>query len=154
MKSSLIPGAVLLLAAWMVVVAGCTPPDRDQTSSDSNAADGSGAVQGDGGPAKFEEIPAVAGVGKQGQKIAGRQGPLVTPISVLFEAKQRVVFEMAIPHALQLYQAEHGHFPKTQDEFMEKIVKFNAIELPELPEGHEYVYDPAEGKLMVRRPVE
>jgi len=35
---------------------------------------------------------------------------------------------------------------------MEKIIKANNISLPELPEGHKYVYDPKLEMLMVEKP--
>jgi len=35
---------------------------------------------------------------------------------------------------------------------MEKVIKANMIQLPELPEGHKYVYDPATKTLMVEKP--
>ena len=46
-----------------------------------------------------------------------------------------------IQHALDLYQAETGEFPKTYAEFMEKIIKANNIALPTLPFYQEYGYD-------------
>ena len=48
-----------------------------------------------------------------------------------------------------LYKALYDHYPKTQDEFMEKIIKENGIQLPELAPGERYVYDPKEGQLLV-----
>ena len=48
--------------------------------------------------------------------------------------------------------ASEGRNPESHEEFMEKIVKFNQIKLPELPPGHKYVYDPATEQLMVERP--
>ena len=40
----------------------------------------------------------------------------------------------------------------SHEEFMEKIVQANNIRLPELPEGHRYLYDPTTNELMVERP--
>ena len=48
----------------------------------------------------------------------------------------------SITHALNLFNATEGRYPKSHDEFMEKIVKFNQLTLPELPEGEEYIFDP------------
>ncbi len=123
---------------------GCGPlPDEPAADSDAPAAQ-----------SPEETVLARRGVGKQGKGLEGQEGMFVTPVKILFETRQRVVFEIQIPQALALYQAEHGHWPKTEEEFMDKIVKFNGLELPELPVGHEYVYDPDQGQLMVRRPVE
>jgi hypothetical protein len=78
--------------------------------------------------------------------------PITMPIGVYFQARQRVAFQIEIPKAMQLYKGMEGHAPKTQAEFMQKIIKENSIQLPELPDGHRYVYDPAREELMVERP--
>jgi hypothetical protein len=52
-----------------------------------------------------------------------------------------------INHANQLYWAEHGDWPKSNDEFMEKIIEFNELVLPELEPQHEYIYVPEQGKI-------
>jgi hypothetical protein len=54
-----------------------------------------------------------------------------------------------IKHALDLYQAETGEFPKTYAEFMEKIIKANNIVLPTLPFYQEYGYDAPNHKLVI-----
>lgn len=54
-----------------------------------------------------------------------------------------------IQHALDLYQAETGEFPKTTEEFMEKIIKANNVALPKLPFYQEYGYDAANHKLVI-----
>jgi hypothetical protein len=55
-----------------------------------------------------------------------------------------------IKHALDLYQAENGHYPANYDEFMTQIIKANNIALPVLPGYQEYFYDEREHKLQVR----
>lgn len=57
-----------------------------------------------------------------------------------------------IVHALDLYWGETGEYPLSHEEFMEKIVKFNQITLPELDPGVEYIYDPADHILKIYRP--
>jgi len=54
-----------------------------------------------------------------------------------------------IQHTLDLYQATTGEFPKTRDEFMEKIIKENNIALPVLPFYQEYGYDVPNHKLII-----
>jgi hypothetical protein len=46
-----------------------------------------------------------------------------------------------IKHAIDLYQATNGEYPKTYEEFMEKIIKENNISLPVLPYYQSYSYD-------------
>ena len=122
---------------------GCAPPHDTVQAPEEPAA-----------PVETELVAAEAGVGKEGQKLKGKEGVMITPIKALFNTKQRVAFEFKIEPALRLYEAEKGHRPKTQEEFMKKIIEFNQIELPELPDGHRYFYDTTKGELMVERPKE
>ncbi|HVX63923.1 MAG TPA: hypothetical protein VHC19_25090, partial [Pirellulales bacterium] len=86
----------------------------------------------------------------------GDYGPglVTTPIGTYFQAKERIVFEIQIPQAMNLYVAEKGNKPKTQEDFMRDIIKANLIKLPPLPPGHKYVYDPQQGELMVEHPAQ
>ncbi len=137
MKRSITGLNVLFLVLMFV---GCKPPE------DPNAV-----ANQDDGPVEMERVKAEAGVGKQGQVIGDKEGFLRTPAKALFTAKQKIAF-MSVEHALNLYKAEHDAVPKTHDEFMDKIVKFNNIQLPELPEGQKYIWDPEQGELMVEKP--
>jgi hypothetical protein len=90
-----------------------------------------------------------------GEKGRGYGGDLVTtPAAAYFAVKERLVFDVQIPHALDLAKATEGHAPRTQDEFMRDIVTANQIRLPSLPPGHRYVYDPKDERLMVEHPRE
>jgi flagellar biosynthesis GTPase FlhF len=42
-----------------------------------------------------------------------------------------------------------GKYPKTTEEFMEKVIEPNMIELPELEPNQEYFYDPADHELKI-----
>lgn len=102
----------------------------------------------------LERVPAKAGVGKQGRSLAnetGIRGVIVQPARTLFSVKQRVVFDIQIPHQLQLYKALNGA-PKTHQEFMTNVIEAYKIQLPELPAGHRYIYDPKKEELQVERP--
>jgi len=122
--------------------------DGNTQSGGSAQQSGQGAVAPAQPPEMVMEKAAVGATGKGNYE----PGLITTPISAYFRTKERIVFDIAIPHALQLYEALEGHAPKSHEEFMEKIIKFNMIELPELPQGHEYVYDPEAKQLMVRHP--
>jgi hypothetical protein len=95
---------------------------------------------------------AQAGVGVKGRSLQGG-GYLSATFAARFQAEQRLIFGQ-IEHAMNLYEAEHGEKPKSHDEFMARIIGFNQIQLPKLPEGDRYVYDPQRGELMVEHPVE
>lgn len=89
--------------------------------------------------------PGVSGKGNYGP------GIVTTPISVYFQAQERLIF-LQVDQAMNLFQAEHGNKPKTEEEFMKQIIEFNQIRLPQLPPGSKYKYDPAKGELLVERP--
>lgn len=120
--------------------------DADTTvSQDAPAADV---------PPETVRVPAEVGVGVKGRKLDDPHlvQMIVTPARALFRTRERVVFEVQIPHAMQLYEATNGRKPRSHDEFMQEIIGFNQIQLPELPPGQRYVYDPESGELMVERP--
>lgn len=93
--------------------------------------------------------PAAPGVTGKGNY---QPGLITTPVRAYFQVKERLVFDVQIPHAMQLFEAENGYKPRSHEEFMEKIIKANNLVLPELPPGHRYVYDPQQGELMVEHP--
>lgn len=95
---------------------------------------------------------AVAGVGKQGQKLREHSDVakiISGPAATLINVRQKAILEIQIPHALQLFQATEGRMPKTHEEFMEKIVQFNQLTLPELPAGAVYHFNTELGELWV-----
>ncbi|MFO0896559.1 MAG: hypothetical protein U0836_03920 [Pirellulales bacterium] len=117
------------------------PPVTTQTPPPAPAA-----------PAEPAREKAQAGVGIKGRSLQGG-GYLSATFAAKFQIEQKLVFDQ-ITHAMNLYEAEHGEKPKSHDEFMQKIIGFNQIQLPKLPEGDRYVYDPQRGELMVEHPVE
>ena len=76
---------------------------------------------------------------------------ITVPISTLFSTRERLVLQQ-VDHAMNLYKGEHGNAPSSHEEFMRKIIQENNIRLPRLPEGQNYVYDPSDGVLKVRKP--
>lgn len=65
-------------------------------------------------------------------------GPMIEQISKLH-----------IDHAINLFHAENGRYPKDHDEFMTRIIKANDIKLPVLPGKLKYEYDVENHKLVV-----
>ena len=94
-------------------------------------------------------VKAEAGVGRRGRGYGG--GMVTEPIKQYFHARQRINFLM-LENAIRNYKTLNGRMPTSHDEFMKEIVEANAVRLPELPDGQEYVYDPDREELMVRRP--
>jgi len=79
------------------------------------------------------------------------KGVISTPAKVYLRIPDKLIFDQ-VNHALGLYRAANGDFPKTQEEFQREIITANNLKLPELPSGSTYVYRPAEGELMIEEP--
>ncbi len=138
----------VLTAAVAIAASGCNPvvvqSDPAPVESPAPAA-----------PVAEEVVKAGVGVGKKGNSYDKFTAKAVaTPAKALFNAKEKVVFEIQIPHAVNLYAQLHGggKGPQSHEEFMQKIIKEQRIELPELPDGHTYEWDVEQQILMVRRP--
>lgn len=152
----------IILAATLMMACGCGVPDLDQvaeetasqtdvdTSTPGGDSDLATTDDSNAGP-DSEIVKATAGVGKQGQSLKGEGGVFVTPIRAYFNTQQRLTFDVQLKQAFDLYKASNGA-PKSQDEYMQRVVRANQIRLPELPAGHEYVYDVEQETLMVKRP--
>jgi hypothetical protein len=148
------------LAILFLLLAGCEAQQQPQDGGGkAPAAKPEQVTAGQVPPATQETAPAPpatvrdkAGVGS-GEKGRGYGGGVVTtPVAAYFAVQERLVFDVEIPHALDLYKATEGHAPRTHDEFMRNIIKENQIRLPTLPPGHRYVYDPKSEQLMVEHP--
>ena len=98
-----------------------------------------------------ERVQAKAGVGAKGRSLDPHQGLVVTPARTYFTARERLIFEAQVPHALKMYEATHGQAPRTHEEFMAQVIEANQISLPDLPPDRRYVYDPETKELMVER---
>lgn len=132
--AKLIP--VFVLSFWIL---GCSKAPETKTENASEQVQEKSE--------KESRQKAKAGVGKRGQKLKDHNGPLATPVKAYFKAQQQLVF-MNAQRALQMYEIQHG-FPRTHEEYMEKIIRANNLQLPELPEGQWYEYDPETHELMV-----
>jgi hypothetical protein len=98
-----------------------------------------------------ETVKAGVGVGIKGRSLDPHEGALVTPAKAFFAFREKAIFEIAIPQAMQFYKAENGAAPASHAEFMEKVVQANGIKLPELPKDATYQYNPQLEELQVVR---
>jgi hypothetical protein len=101
---------------------------------------------------EVERVKADVGAAKAGRSLDEYEGVVVTPAKSLFAVRERMVFQAQIPSAMKLYEATNGNKPTSHEEFMTKIIEANQIQLPELPAGQRYAYDPEQGELMVEKP--
>jgi hypothetical protein len=113
-------------------------PGEGAAGPGTSGQPGAAAGTTEGPPPGMERAPAVTGIGKRGRGYGG--GIITTPLAERFRQEDRLNL-MVIAQPMNLYRAEHGYFPKTQKEFMEKIIAANDIKLPELPPGERYIYD-------------
>ncbi|MDD3588491.1 MAG: hypothetical protein PHQ75_15020 [Thermoguttaceae bacterium] len=145
----------MIVAVCFCVASGCDTSvtiDTPSTPSPQPAA----AAKAEQAPApQPQEIIKKADVGVTGKgqfaDSAEKPGAIITvPLATYFVAQEMAVFRIQIPEALKLYNATNGHYPETQEEFMQQIVQANNIVLPKLKEGDSYFYDVKTATLMVR----
>jgi hypothetical protein len=139
-------GAALVVA---VMLAGCEPAPTALPPPATRPAPAASEEPGDVAPGMVRD-KAEVGVGSRGRDY--EPGLVTTPIQSYFRMQERITFDVQLKQSMDAFQAIEGRAPKSHAEFMEKIVKAGGINLPPLPDGHKYVYDPAVGQLMVERP--
>lgn len=96
-----------------------------------------------------ETVKAEAGVTGKGDY--GR-GLYSTPLSAYWKMRERITYDFQVQSTLNLYKGTNGHAPQSHEEFMKEIIEKGQIQLPDLPQGHSYFYDPELEELRVRRP--
>lgn len=74
--------------------------------------------------------------------------PITGPLAALQNAKIDIP-QLAIQHALDLFNAAEGRYPNSFEEFMTRVIKENQIRLPQLPQGMEFQYDVQNHKLLI-----
>lgn len=144
-----------LVSVCMLVLLGCQPADFIVEKPAPEAAPAATTAVEPEVPAGIAQ-KAEVGVGIRGDSLRNEQGVgkiIASSAVAYFNTKEKVVFEIQIPHAMNLYRALEGNFPKTHEQFMNKIIKENQIQLPELKPGMQYKYRPDLGELWVE-PIE
>lgn len=74
--------------------------------------------------------------------------PITGPLEAVEPTRQRIAI-LEITHAVNLFHALEGRYPKDHDEFMEKVIKANNIRLPQLGTRYSYQYDVENHELLV-----
>ena len=80
-------------------------------------------------------------------------GIIPVPLTAMFRTQERLVL-LQITDAMNKYKAIHEKGPASHAEFMEQIIRANNIKLPPLPSNQEFMYDPADGELKIRKPAQ
>lgn len=149
--------SVKLFRVWLawgvgmsiLILAGCKPEEEVNQELAAQAAAKAAAE-------KKPEIPdqkAGVGVGAQGRSLEGgseyNPATFVSgPAAAYFRTKEKIVFEIQIPHTLNAFVALNGRHPKSHEEYMREIIG-TQIKLPKLPEGKVYRYHPETQELWV-----
>ncbi len=123
-------------------------PAEPAAAPQAVATSAASAEEALGGAAGVPQKAAV-GVGVRGDSLRNEEGVgqmIAAPAVALFNAREKAVFDIQIPHALNLFKALEGRVPKTHEEFMQKIVQANGIQLPELKPGMKYRFRPELGE--------
>lgn len=68
-----------------------------------------------------------------------------------YEPLKEKVAGLGIDHAVRMFHALEGRYPRDHDEFMQRIIKQNNLRLPNLPADREYQYDVSNHKLLIVR---
>ena len=96
-----------------------------------------------------ENVTGKADFAKDGDKHI--MAPILVPLGVYFTMRERSVFTIQIPQAMNLYKAANDNkAPATHEDYMRDIIEANQIKLPALrnPED-KYQYDPESGELKI-----
>jgi hypothetical protein len=139
-----------LLPLALSLLCGCGPTKEMPSSSSSEpSSPNSPSVQL---PSSEPPRKAETGVGIAGRSLQQEQGigkMIAQPAATLFTVREKVVFEIQLPQAVALFQASEGRLPNSHEEYFEKIIDANRINLPKLPAGQAYRYRPDLGELWV-----
>ncbi|MEO2032815.1 MAG: hypothetical protein ABGZ35_12085 [Planctomycetaceae bacterium] len=74
--------------------------------------------------------------------------PITGPLEAYEPLKQRIA-ALSLDHAVNLFRALEGRYPKDYDEFMQRVIKDNKMQLPKPVKGLHYEYDVENHKLLV-----
>lgn len=142
--------SIALTLALSFVSLGCRPEEEILREEAQAAAD----AQALAAKPPMEDQVAKVGVGLQGNSLDSigendARSIITGPAVAFFNAKEKFVFEIQIPQALNFFEATNGRKPKSQEEYMRDIIEANKIKLPVLPEGMVYEYKPDVNELWV-----
>ena len=106
-------------------------------------------------PAQEPQMPdqiAKAGVGVKGNSLDSIQGNdprmlIAGPVKAYFQTKEKIVFDIQLPQSEKLFNALQGRDAKSHEEYMKEVV--GQIQLPKLPDGMVYRYQPESKELWV-----
>jgi hypothetical protein len=126
----------------IALAAGCGDWMESQTKKDSSVIIGKKTD-------KIEKFDPKAKQEVSDSKVRA-DDPILYPLQAYGPMVEQIS-KMHIEHALDLFNASEGRYPKDYEEFMTRIIKANSIKLPVLPGQWKYAYDVENHKLEVVR---
>jgi len=152
----------LALVAMLALFVGCEVPELDIPETEEDRIGKAtlernkremeeAGIAGEEVPVRTEQEAAseepkefTARDSKKGKKSREAGGYLGTVVATLPYAENKA-FMIQFTQAMNTYNAlNDGKYPKTQEEFDEKIIKEYKLTLPVLEDDEEFVYDPEE----------
>lgn len=130
----------------LMLLVGCSKYIEDQTKKSPNSIIGK----------KTQDVGKFDPNAKQevsDSKVRVSADPVTYPLQAYGPMVEQIM-KTHVEHAIRLFEAEHGRYPKDYDEFMTEIIKKNNIQLPVLPNNMKYKYDEVNHKLEVVKPPE
>jgi hypothetical protein len=76
--------------------------------------------------------------------------PITGPLTILKSVRIQLP-TLQIEHAINLFNASEGRYPKSHEEFMTRIIQENQLKLPQLTADLEYQYDVDNHRLVIIR---
>ncbi|QDT00131.1 hypothetical protein [Adhaeretor mobilis] len=149
-----------LTLVLMLSIAGCETPELPGTDVELTAGEQADIAEA----AKVEEPEPLAvdehGVNEgattfnadspeKGRKSKAAGSYLGSVAHAHFWAKHELI-RIQLQNQMNVFNAINDRWPKDWEEYQKEIVKPLGIELPELPEGQEFVYDPEDHELKVQ----
>ena len=129
-------------ALTIALAAGCVDSLANQAKKDPNSIIGKKTD-------KIEKFDPKAKQEVSDSKVKA-DDPILYPLQAYGPMVEQIS-KMHVEHALDLFNASEGRYPKDYEEFMKRIIKENNIKLPVLPGDGKYAYDVENHKLEVVR---
>jgi hypothetical protein len=126
----------------LVLLAGCMESLSEQGKRDPNSIIGRKTD-------KIEKFDPKAKQEVSDSKVRA-DDPILAPLQAYGPMVEQIS-KMEVQHAVDLFNASEGRYPKDYDEFMTRVVKPNNIKLAVLPAGWKYAYDVPNHELKIIR---
>lgn len=140
------PSLTLCLALMSLLTLGCQPsvelPDEPSKPAASSESTTAGETE-----TPMERVKADKPVNQDPG--AGYLGGVASG----YRHAREQIEDLPVKQAIQFFWASEGRYPKSHEEFMEKVIRANQMQLPAIEEGYRYEYNP-EDHVLWKVPIE